>query len=108
MMLITSINVLGRIKDKISPTATQNRANPITRFISHAPVPLLDILCQDRLFYAAALPFGVKNIRHLLLRHLIIVTLSELIHHIRHHIEDLGDRILILDVHQPRLSVLDD
>ena len=34
MILITSINVFGRINDRIKPTATQNRANPITRFIA--------------------------------------------------------------------------
>lgn len=50
MILITSINVFGRINDRIKPTATQNRANPITRFIAIH----LFFFCT---FYAYTVPF---------------------------------------------------
>lgn len=41
----TSTNVFGRINANIIPTATQNRANPTTRFIPATLASVFYIIC---------------------------------------------------------------
>lgn len=108
IMLITSIKVFGRISERISPTAIQNRANPITRFIVMHPFLFCVFYARPACFMRhipVFLHIRIQNIRHILLCK-FIVPFCELVYHVRHHIKNLRNRILILNIHKLRLSIL--
>lgn len=63
IILITSMNVFGRISERIKPTATQNRANPITRFIVMHPFLFCVFYARPACFMRQSLIFTYPNLR---------------------------------------------
>ena len=86
------------------PSAIQNSANPNTLFILSLPKNLLSHYMHPTA--VLCLIIRVKNIHDVFFCHLLVL-FRKTVHYIRYHIQDLCDRILILDIDQLRSAVLD-
>ena len=106
IILMILAKLLGKNIPTTIPTATKNAANPITRLILFSPYFALALFICDSVkkmsvplvIFFVRFCF-VQNIDNIIFRKLFLFWTFDAVDCIRYHIQNLCNRILILDIH---------